>query len=116
MLIPTILLAVSLIAVDCDDQQTTHDIVYCIGVEVDKAQSELDRVMRDVRDSRLFTHSERTIFEDAHEKWKEFVEADCDAVFQHYIEGTIRGPMYQACRWEHIDSRRKVLEDRYLWG
>ncbi|MEC4722565.1 lysozyme inhibitor LprI family protein [Noviherbaspirillum sp. CPCC 100848] len=119
LILPLALLAASKSAagLDCGKAITTPDINQCASIEQKKVEANLNKVYQRVLKSlgqqdapQPSSAAMRTSFIAAQRAWIKFREADCDAVYQKYADGTIRTVMYIGCMQHHAERRIKDLE------
>lgn len=119
LIFPLALLAASGSAagLDCGKAITTPDINQCASIEQKKVEANLNKVYQRVLkslgrqdESQPSSAAVRTSFIAAQKAWIRFREADCDAVFQKYADGSIRTVMYIGCLQNHAERRIKDLE------
>lgn len=108
----------SAFALDCSKAITTPDINECASIDQKKVEAKLNKVYQrvlkslDKPDAPLEPYSEmRKTLVAAQREWVKFREADCDAVYQKHVSGTIRTVMYIGCMQSHAEKRIKELED-----
>jgi len=105
-------------ALDCSKAANTIEINECASIEQRKVEAKLNavyqRVMKyldkQIADGDLDKASKTTLIE-AQRAWLKFREADCNAVYQYHIAGTIRGVMSISCLQTHTERRIKDLEE-----
>jgi uncharacterized protein YecT (DUF1311 family) len=105
----------------CDDAMTTVEMETCFGKQVRDARADLDRYVAEVRrllakaDGRASSaEADSAAFEAAQKAWSDFVELDCKTVYEHGIDGTIRGLHHRTCQLGRIEERRCHLWWTYL--
>ncbi len=105
-------------ALDCTKTITTQDVNECALIDQKKVEAKLNKVYQrvlkslDKPDVPLEPYSEmRQSLIAAQRAWVKFREADCEAVYQKYVSGTIRTVMYIGCIQSHAEKRIKELED-----
>lgn len=106
------------LALDCSKASNTIEINECASIEQKKGETRLNavyqRVMKyldkQIADGDLDKASKTTLIE-AQRAWIKFREADCNAVYQYHIAGTIRGVMSINCMKTHTERRIKDLEE-----
>ncbi|MCH8622805.1 lysozyme inhibitor LprI family protein [Undibacterium sp. TS12] len=106
------------LALDCSKASNTIEINECASIEQKKVEAKLNavyqRVMKmldkEIAAGDLDKASKTTLIE-AQRAWLKFREADCNAVYQYHISGTIRGVMYIGCMQTHTERRIKDLEE-----
>lgn len=96
--------------VDCSDAISTPDINYCAGLELNKAQNELEQYLNKVFE--LNNDDPETVhaITNAQEQWKKYYDAHCSAIYTYWRGGTIRGVMALGCK-----TRLTKLRTHELW-
>lgn len=106
----------SAVGLDCGKAITTPDINQCASMEQKKVEANLNRVYQrvlkslDGKDAPQSGAAVRSSFIAAQRAWIKFREADCDAVYQKYADGSIRTVMHIGCMQNHAERRIKDLE------
>jgi uncharacterized protein YecT (DUF1311 family) len=101
-------------AKDVCDSPVTTDIVACAQKQLREAETDLDRYLAGVRAAIADRPADLAALEAAQKAWSAFVELDCKAVYEHWIDGTVRGPFVVACKVDHTERRTCSLWDTYL--
>lgn len=66
----------------------------------------IDDIETKIRRSALGNDQETLeLFDVAHDKWREFVKADCEWQYSEYRGGTIRGQIWFGCQLQHYEKR-----------
>lgn len=98
----------------CENAMTTPSINRCLGLEVSAAEIELSEYLLasidKLKDYAGMTHSIHT----SQKAWLIYREKACDAVYQQWIEGTIRGVMHAGCKLRFTQVRTHYLWQTYL--
>lgn len=84
----------------CRKASTTIEINDCLNGEVAKATKTLDRYRAAARRQIAADGPARDVlaaFNAADRAWRVFEKASCDAVYEQWKEGTIRGAVYAMC-------------------
>ncbi|MFS2007811.1 lysozyme inhibitor LprI family protein [Duganella sp. CT11-25] len=100
-------------ALDCKNAVSTPDINECAAVEQKKAEDKLNKTYQDVLkslDEGKDPETKKALIE-AQRAWVKFREADCKAVYQKSIGGTIRTVMYIGCMQNRAETRIQELKD-----
>ena len=100
--------------INCDKAMTTYQINMCSRQEVQQAENEMldylnaskDRYSEEAQVLKLLTESQA--------QWREYRKAHCDAIYQVWAEGTIRGVMYNDCMFDVTKDRTHELWQSYL--
>ncbi|WP_296945718.1 lysozyme inhibitor LprI family protein [uncultured Massilia sp.] len=110
------LLALSLdasAATDCANASNTRAIEECAAREQKAVEAKLNTVYQDVM-RRLAGRDDAAVrrkLQSAQRAWIAFRKADCDAVYEKWSGGTIRGTMFVGCMQRRAEQRIKELED-----
>jgi uncharacterized protein YecT (DUF1311 family) len=97
-------------ALDCKNAVSTPEINECASIEQKKVEDKLNKVYQRVIKSVDKAEAKKSLVE-AQRAWVKFREADCNAVYQKWIDGTIRGVMFTGCMQNRAETRIKELED-----
>ena len=104
-------------ALNCKEAITTLDIDECAKIEQEKVEAELNsvyqKIMKElsVPDTEYEKPSEvKSALLKAQRAWVTFREADCNAVYTQYQDGTIRNVMYISCMQARAEQRIKELK------
>jgi uncharacterized protein YecT (DUF1311 family) len=116
----------------------SDDLEKCLSLDLEDAENEfrryLDGALRvhalplepcpegwspaDCRahDERLLRKAQFSIdaLEEAQHRWREYVEADCEAVYRHWADATLREVRYLSCKIERVKQRTHDLWSIYL--
>lgn len=107
------------LAVDCDKAVTTLETNECAAIEQHKVEAQLNdtykRVIRqldqaDPESDQSIAATKKALIE-AQRAWVKFREADCNALYELYRDGTIRTVMYIGCMQAHAEQRIKELKE-----
>ena len=114
------LLPAACLAMDCDKAMTTPDINECAYKDYQKADLALNEMYKRVLDAFKSSQDEangystRADLIEAQRAWVKFRDANCNAVYDRWQQGTIRGLMRNACLKELTEQRSKQLEQQFL--
>jgi uncharacterized protein YecT (DUF1311 family) len=102
-------------ALDCEKAMSTPDVNECAAIELKAVEEKLNQVYQRTlkaldEDGKESVEARQKLIV-AQRAWVKFREADCDAVYQRRIGGTIRTIMYIGCMQGHAKERIKALED-----
>lgn len=100
-------------ALDCAKAGATIEVNECAGIEQKKVETKLNNVYQEVLKSVSEPEDAeaRKSLITAQRAWITFREADCRAVYQKWVGGTIRTVMYLNCMQSRAETRIKQLED-----
>lgn len=114
------MLPVACIAMDCDKAIATPDINACAYADYQKADAALNAMYKRVLDAykdgqgEAGSYSTRADLVKAQRAWVQFRDANCNAVYDRWQQGTIRGLMANACLKELTEQRTAQLESQFL--
>ncbi|MFZ6874154.1 lysozyme inhibitor LprI family protein [Undibacterium sp. Di27W] len=105
-------------ALDCNKAANTMEINECASIEQQKVEAKLNQVYqrvlkgmeKDYASEGNFADIKKT-FINAQRAWIKFREADCDAIHEKNISGTIRTVMHISCMQARAKQRIAELED-----
>ena len=98
-------------ALDCQNAVSTPEINECAAAEQKKIEEQLNKTYQDALKRLADDKATRTALVTAQRAWVKFREADCKAVYQRSIGGTIRTVMYLGCMQNRAETRIKELQD-----
>jgi uncharacterized protein YecT (DUF1311 family) len=101
-------------ASDVCESSATPDIEACARKRLDEARLTYDRYLAEARRVAADEPKDAAGLESSQKAWREFVDVDCKAVYQHWIDGTIRGLQAITCELGHLRERTCNLWWTYL--
>jgi uncharacterized protein YecT (DUF1311 family) len=100
-------------APDCTNPSSTPEMNECGALEVKAADARLNATYQRVL--KAFSDKEdaqvKSMLVNAQRAWIRFREADCNAVYEKWSGGTIRGVMFTGCMRARAEQRIKELDD-----
>lgn len=109
------LAACSAYALNCQSALSTPDLNECAQQEQRAVEAKLNQVYQKA----LKSVSEPTTEQDAETKrkliqaqraWVKFRDADCEAVYSRFADGSMRNIMFMGCMQQHAERRIADLE------
>jgi uncharacterized protein YecT (DUF1311 family) len=100
--------------IDCEKAFTTIEINVCAKKEADLAYSVLENYLNKAKER---YSSEKTVVDTlnkSQEAWLAYRKAHCDAVYEQWSGGTIRGAMFGGCMLKLTKLRTHVIWQDYL--
>ena len=101
-------------ALDCSKAMTTPDMNECAAIDQKKADARLNqvyqRVLKSLEPDAGGAETKKKLVE-AQRAWVKFRDADCAAVYQQHIDGTIRNVMHHGCMRARTEQRIKELNE-----
>lgn len=105
---------VTLFATDCNkNDQTTYGLMDCQKVEIEKYTKVMNRYFTKA----LLRQEDKELIKmmkESQNMWVSYEDAECRAVYQKWIHGTIRGLMAGSCTIEMIKQRTHKIWEEYL--
>ncbi len=98
----------------CKDPQTTLEINECVSKQVEAAEKELAKYLEESR--RRYADEPKSVeaLNKAQKSWLQFRKDHCDAIYEMWSGGTIRGAMHGNCLLEQTRRRTHDLWQAYL--
>ncbi len=100
--------------IDCENLITTIEINACIAQEVEIAEGTLNKYFLASIHQNSNDQEVIKLVRKSQETWKQYREEHCSAIYQMWIEGTIRGAMYAQCKLQLTKDRTYELWRSYL--
>ncbi|MFD1035496.1 lysozyme inhibitor LprI family protein [Sphingomonas hankookensis] len=98
------------------DGSATRDVEQCLAAELSRADAELNRYYAAA--TKRLTEQQDTAalakLRTAELAWIAYRDAECDAVYQWWGQGTIRGAMALGCRKKVTEARTMVIWQNWL--
>jgi len=98
----------------CPNAVTTLEINRCLSKEIAHAESDLNRYLAEARRLLAEESEAAAALDRAQASWLAYRDADCNAVFELYAQGTIRGPMGGGCKLIRTQRRIHDIWETYL--
>lgn len=98
------------------DGSTTRDVEQCLAAELRRADAELNRYYA-AATKRLTDQQDMTALAKlraAERAWIAYRDAECDAVYESWGQGTIRGSMNLGCRISLTKARTATIWHNWL--
>lgn len=98
------------------DGSTTHEVERCLAADLDRADGELNRYYA-AATKRLTAQQDTAALaklRTAERAWIAYRDAECDAVYESWGQGTIRGAMYLGCRITLTEARTATIWRNWL--
>lgn len=101
-------------AIDCDAAFTTIEINQCAAIELDAANTELDKYLKASLDHNSFDSKLVAAIKLAQTDWQTYMSSHCDSVYTQWRDGTIRGAMSISCKTKLTKQRTHELWENFL--
>jgi len=101
-------------AVDCDNAISTLEINYCAGLELGRAEDEMNAYLQASFKHNSYDPELVKAMKDAQLAWQGYVDSHCDSVYIQWREGTIRGVMGLTCQTQLTKQRTHVIWENFL--
>lgn len=91
---------------DCEQQAgTTMDMNLCIAEQVAVAERQLERYLEAARERYSDDQAVVDLLLQSQDAWWNYRKTHCDAIYQMWSEGTVRGAMAGSCALQLIQQR-----------
>lgn len=114
LLSPTLVLAENDLQKCLNEAQTTIDINSCHYENFEKSELQLktylSKIYNEYKDDKVFIDA----LKESQIAWEKYKEKDCNAVYAHWRDGTIRGAMSMGCKVKLNKDRTFKLWEDYL--
>ena len=112
-----ILLSISSFAkekLDCNNAMTTIDINRCMSLELEKVESIMESYLTKSKERYKDDDVSLKSIENSQDIWLKYRDSHCNAVYDTWRDGTIRGSMSIGCKIDLTQKRTKELWSYYL--
>lgn len=98
------------------DGSTTRDVEQCLAADLKRADAELNRYYAAAtkRLTELQDTAALAKLRTAERAWIAYRDAECDAIYQSWSQGTIRGAMNLSCRIALTEARTTTIWRNWL--
>lgn len=100
--------------VDCDEAITTLAINHCAAQDLNEAEQKMQRYLSMSVQQHQYDAALVDAIHQSQLAWRNYVKADCHAVYTQWREGTIRTVMSLSCSISHTKRRTHDLWQNYL--
>ncbi len=100
--------------VDCDNAMNTLEINHCASIELESAQTELDKYLEASFEHNAHDAELVKSIKSAQETWQAYMTAHCDSVYTQWRDGSIRGLMALSCKTKLTKQRTHEVWENFL--
>ena len=100
--------------VDCENARTTIEINQCASAELESAQATLDDYLQASYEHHADVPELVAAIKTAQKDWQAYLTSHCDAVYQQWRDGTIRGVMSLSCKTQLTRQRSHEIWASFL--
>jgi len=100
--------------VDCENAMTTQELNVCASREMLAADSTLDEYLSKAKDKSAHETGSVELLKKSQIAWHAYRKAYCDAIYQMWSGGTIRGVMFSGCMIQLTKQRTHQIWEDYL--
>ncbi len=113
-LLPLLLTSIYSNQLDCENANTTYDLMECKKIKITKAEAVLSKYFTEGK--KRFSNDIKLIslMKESQKRWLSYRESECSAVNQIWIEGSIRGIMAGQCVLDMTKRRTHKIWETYL--
>ena len=99
---------------NCDEAMTTPQVNYCAGVELEKAQHEMNAYLVKSKEHNNGDLELIKSINVAQKAWLLYADAHCDSIYTQWRDGTIRGVMSLSCKTKVTKQRTHEIWANFL--
>lgn len=99
---------------DCKKADNTYDLMKCRKIEISKAEAILDKYFSEAKKRYKNDAELISLMEESQKKWFMYRKSECSAVYQIWVEGTIRGLIHGQCILDMTQRRTHEIWETYL--
>ena len=100
--------------VDCENAMTTYAMNICAAREMENANIELAKYIAAVKEKYSSESGVVAALDKSQQAWLGYRESHCDAIYEIWSGGTIRGVMFGACMLQLTKQRTHNIWSDYL--
>lgn len=100
--------------VDCGKAITTIEINVCAGRALEAADASLEKYFAKAKERYLKEKAVVDLLVKSQEAWVAYRKAHCDAIYDMWSGGTIRGAMFGECMLQLTNQRTHTIWKDYL--
>lgn len=93
---------------------TTNDIEICFSTMADSAAEAVDQkyqsILKAHQEDTLASKKSPEMLKKSQALWQEYVQAECDAIYEEYIDGSARGTFAAECKHKLAMQRLSALD------
>ncbi|PSU27831.1 hypothetical protein CTM97_19175 [Photobacterium phosphoreum] len=115
LLVPSLAMAITpATKINCDDAYTTLEINQCAADKFDAANQQLQVYLTKSIQQNSTDKALVDAIQTAQKQWLQYREAECNAVYTQWQQGTIRGVMTLSCKLALTQQRTLMVWENYL--
>lgn len=99
---------------DCENAVTTIEINICIGQEIVVANHSLSQYILKAKERYTAKATVIALIDQSQQDWLVYRQSHCDAVYDIWSDGSIRGVMFGECMLKLTEQRTHQIWDDYL--
>jgi len=99
---------------DCNDAVSTPQINYCAGIELEKAENEMNAYLAKSKEHNSHDLELIKSIDLAQKAWLLYANAHCDSVYTQWRDGTISGLMSLSCQTKVTKQRTHEIWANFL--
>lgn len=102
--------------IDPCDGSSTRQLEQCASLRLEEATGELEEYLVASKNLTGADEAGSAALLESQDFWRQFIEVDCRAAYEHARGGSIRSLVMLECKRGHTRSRTLQLWNRYLAG
>jgi uncharacterized protein YecT (DUF1311 family) len=99
---------------DCSNPITTNEVEICVALEAEQAQETLNHYLEKVKEINAGRTKFLEFLAQSQNSWEVYKANYCDAIYENWIEGSIRGAKYNICLKTLSTIRTRVIWQDFL--
>ena len=100
--------------VDCENAMTTYAMNICAGREMESADARLARYIAAAKEKYSAEPGVVEMLDRSQDDWLVYRKSYCDAIYEIWSDGTIRGAMFSDCMLQLTEQRTHNIWSDYL--
>ena len=99
---------------DCKNTNTTYNTMDCLKINILEAETVLNKYFTESKKRYAYDTKLISLMDESQKKWLSYRESECSAVYQMWIEGSIRVIVAGNCRLDMTKKRTHEIWETYL--
>ena len=100
--------------IDCENAMTTYEMNICAGMETEAADTLLEKYLAKAKEKYNDETAVITSLVKSQDAWIIYRKTHCDAIYEMWSGGTIRGVMFGGCMLQLTKQRTHKIWEDYL--
>lgn len=101
-------------AVDCENAMTTIEMNVCVGQKMEVADTQLEQYIAKAKEHHAQQTTAIASLAKSQDAWLMYRQSHCDAIYEMWSNGSIRGVMFGECMIHLTKQRTHQIWEDYL--